>query len=94
MASVRLVVVVKYNFCHRDFFIDQKFWMGLRFGEFQGQSNTFTFSFMKIVFTLLNDRHEAKTLLEFWENATILHQEKTPFSYLEWISLRYINVFV
>jgi len=44
MASVSLVMVVRSNFCNRDFLIDHEFSMGLRSGEFPGQSITFTFA--------------------------------------------------
>ena len=36
MASISLVMVVRSNFCNRDFFIDHKFSMGLGLGEFPG----------------------------------------------------------
>jgi len=44
MASISLVMVVQSNFCNRGFLIDHKFSMGLRSGEFPGQSITLNFA--------------------------------------------------
>ena len=41
MASMSLVFVVQFSICKRDFKIDQRFSIGLRSGEFPGQSKTF-----------------------------------------------------
>jgi len=54
---ISLVMVVQSNFCNRDFLTDHKFSMGLRPGEFPGQSITFNFAFLKIVFTFSDERH-------------------------------------
>jgi len=47
MASISLVVVVQSNFCNWDFLTDHKFSMGLRSGEFPGQSITSNFASWK-----------------------------------------------
>jgi len=44
MASISLATVVQSNFCDRDFLTDHKFSMGLRSGEFPGQTITFNFA--------------------------------------------------
>jgi len=78
MTSVSLVMVAQYNFCNQDFVIAHKFSMGWRSGEFPGQSITFNFCFLKIVFTFLDERHGTTSCWNF------PHLEM-PFSYLEWL---------
>jgi len=63
--AISLVVVVQSNFCNRDFLIDHKFSMGLRSGEFPGQSNTFKFCFLKIVFTFSDEKHGTRSYWNF-----------------------------
>ena len=57
MASISLVMVVRSNFCNRDFLTNHRFSMALRSGEFPVQSITFNFAFLKIVFTFSDERH-------------------------------------
>jgi len=51
------------NFCNRDFIIDHRFSMGLRYGEFLGQSKNFCF--LKVVFTFTDERHGARSYRNF-----------------------------
>ena len=57
LASISLAMVVQYNYCNQKFFTGHRFSMGLRSGEFPGQSNTFNFCYLKTVFTFLVERH-------------------------------------
>jgi len=80
-------MAVQYNFCNRDFFIDHKFLVGLRFVEFPGQSNRFNFCFLENVFTFWW-KTRCKMLLEF--SSTI----RKCLSHI-WndFSFNYVNVF-
>jgi len=78
MASISLVMVVQSNFCNRDFLIDHKFSMGLRWGEFPGQPITFNLASWKSSSLFqMKDTGQYPGLL--------LHHLEMPFSYLEWL---------
>ena len=64
MASISLVMVVRSNFCNLDLLIDNKFSMGLRSGEFPGQSITFNFASWKSS-SLFQIKTRDNILLEF-----------------------------
>jgi len=71
---------MQYNFCTRAFAIDHKFSMGLRSDEFPGQSNTFNFCFLKIVFTCSVEAHGARPCWNFSPSRYALHVSGMAFS--------------
>jgi len=77
VAFISLFMVVQSNFCNRDFVIDYKFSMGLRPGEFLGQSNNFCF--LKIVFTFTDERHGARSYWNFSPSGNALLISRMTF---------------
>jgi len=77
MASISLVMVVRSNFCYRDFLTDHKFSMGLRSGEFPGQTIAFNFVSWK-----------SSSLFQMKDTGQhpgiFLHDLEMLFSCLEW----------
>ena len=79
MASLSLAMVAQSNFCNRDSLIDHKFSMGLKSGEFPGQSITFNFAYLK-----------SSSLFQMKDTGQypigiFLHYQEMPFAYLEWL---------
>ena len=56
-----LIFEMLSSFCKRNFKIDQKFSIGLRSGEFPGQSATFITASLKTFFTCLHVWHGARS---------------------------------
>jgi len=76
MASISLVMVVRSNFCKRDFLIDHKFSMGLRSGEFPVKSITFNFASWKPSSLFqMKDTGQYLIVISF-------HHQERRFSYL------------